>query len=221
MSIIWVMRSMPSVATFSTCVSPRLNSADPWARGRTPTSADRGRISVALRPSSRTPCSTTRRRMTFFCRDFQAGPNSAARSANASSPNVAARWAFASSLTALNASSRAARSGTIAASSLPAKFAYSSSHRSSPYCGVGVHSISLTPCAAMNSSWNAMSLAISVFATSRPWATTSSVGASAPSASSDHVCTGASPSIISTSTPPSSLLDPATTMSNVASSVSW
>ena len=68
-----------------------------------------------------------------------------------------------------------------------------------------------------------MSFAISAFATSRPRATTSSVGATAPvsSASSGHVRTGASPSIIRMSTPPSGFFDPATTMSNVASSSSW
>ena len=65
-----------------------------------------------------------------------------------------------------------------------------------------------------------MIFAISVFATSRPCATTSSVGASAPPDSSGHVLVGASPSIIRMSTPPSAPLEPATTMSNVASSVS-
>ena len=31
---------VPSVATTSACVSPRVNSAEPWVRGRMPTSAD-------------------------------------------------------------------------------------------------------------------------------------------------------------------------------------
>ena len=101
MSIICVMRSMPSVVTFSAWVSPRLNSAEPCARGRTPTSAESGRMSVADRPSSRTPSSITRLRMTFFCNCFHAGPNSDARAANASSPSVSATWVRVSSLSAL------------------------------------------------------------------------------------------------------------------------
>ena len=34
---------VPSVATTSACVSPRVNSAEPWARGRMPTSETIGR----------------------------------------------------------------------------------------------------------------------------------------------------------------------------------
>ena len=61
------------------------------------------------------------------------------------------------------------------------------------------------------------------FARSRPCATTSSVGAVAPSpaARSGQVSSGASPSIIRMSMPPCSFFEPATTMSNVASSSSW
>ena len=39
-SIICSSWPVPSVATTSACVSPRVNSAEPWARGRTPTSHD-------------------------------------------------------------------------------------------------------------------------------------------------------------------------------------
>jgi hypothetical protein len=34
---------VPSVATTRACVSPRVNSAEPWVRGRTPTSRTIGR----------------------------------------------------------------------------------------------------------------------------------------------------------------------------------
>ena len=44
-SIICVIRSMPSVVTFRTWVSPRWNSAEPWARGMKPTSHEIWRIS--------------------------------------------------------------------------------------------------------------------------------------------------------------------------------
>ncbi len=160
--------------------------------------------------------------MTFFCSDFHAAENSCPR-VSKPSPSTPARWVFASSFTAANASSRAWRSGTIAASSLPAKFVHSSSQMSWPYSGVGVNSLGVTPCAATNSAWNAITFAISAFATSSPWARISSVGATAPApwASSGHVLTGASPSIMRMSTPPSAFFEPATTMSNVASSVSW
>ena len=89
-------------------------------------------MSVGPRPSKRTPCSITRRRMTFFWSDFHAAENSCPRRANASSPSVAASCAFASSFTAPNAFSRASRSGTIAASSLPANPSHRADQMSSP-----------------------------------------------------------------------------------------
>ena len=39
---------VPRVATTSACVSPRVNSAEPWVRGRTPTSATIGRTVVEV-----------------------------------------------------------------------------------------------------------------------------------------------------------------------------
>jgi hypothetical protein len=44
---------VPSVATQSACVSPRVNSAEPWVRGRTPVSATIGRMVRVSRPSMR------------------------------------------------------------------------------------------------------------------------------------------------------------------------
>ncbi len=44
---------VPSVATTSAWVSPRVNSAEPWARGRMPTSAAIGRTVRVSRPSIR------------------------------------------------------------------------------------------------------------------------------------------------------------------------
>ena len=48
---------VPSVATTSACVSPRVNSAEPWVRGSTPTSATIGRTVLRSRPSMRLPVS--------------------------------------------------------------------------------------------------------------------------------------------------------------------
>ena len=48
---------VPSVATQNACVSPRVNSAEPCARGRMPTSAMIGRTVRVSRPSIRMPVS--------------------------------------------------------------------------------------------------------------------------------------------------------------------
>jgi hypothetical protein len=44
------------VAITSACVSPRVNSAEPWARGSTPTSDTIGRTVLTSRPSMRRRC---------------------------------------------------------------------------------------------------------------------------------------------------------------------
>ena len=46
-------RSVPSVATTSACVSPRVNSAEPWVRGSTPSAIAIGRTVRVSRPSMR------------------------------------------------------------------------------------------------------------------------------------------------------------------------
>src|SRR4029453_15823126 len=46
---------VPSVATTSAWVSPRVNSEEPWARGSTPTSATIGRTVLVSRASRRLP----------------------------------------------------------------------------------------------------------------------------------------------------------------------
>ncbi len=56
---------VPSVATASACVSPRVNSAEPWARGRMPASATIGRTVLTSRPSMRVPVSRMFQRTTF------------------------------------------------------------------------------------------------------------------------------------------------------------
>ena len=48
---------VPSVATTSAWVSPRVNSAEPWVRGRMPTSDTIGRTVFTSRPSMRLPVS--------------------------------------------------------------------------------------------------------------------------------------------------------------------
>ncbi len=49
----WVSSEVPSVTVTSACVSPRVKSAEPWVRGRTPISTSMGRTSSNARPSRR------------------------------------------------------------------------------------------------------------------------------------------------------------------------
>jgi len=60
------MSSMLSVDTPRIWVSPRWNSAEPWTRGSTPTSADNVRMSRTPRPSMRTCSVSVLRRTTFL-----------------------------------------------------------------------------------------------------------------------------------------------------------
>ena len=53
---------VPRVAETIAWVSPRVNRADPWARGSSPTSHSMGRISSPLRPSWRVPESVSSRK---------------------------------------------------------------------------------------------------------------------------------------------------------------
>ena len=51
--MICASRVVPSVVTTSACVSPRVNSAEPWVRGSTPTLTVIGRTVLVSRPSMR------------------------------------------------------------------------------------------------------------------------------------------------------------------------
>ena len=72
--------AVPSVAVTSACVSPRVNTAEPWVRGSTPTSIVIGRISSKARPSSRLPRSSASSRMTFSFSSLKIALASARRS---------------------------------------------------------------------------------------------------------------------------------------------
>ncbi len=56
----------PRVQETSDWVSPRWNRAEPWVRGKTPTSIVSGRICSNVRPSARTPFSMMSWRVIFF-----------------------------------------------------------------------------------------------------------------------------------------------------------
>ena len=123
---------MPSVAATRAWVSPRVNSAEPWARGRYSTSDEMGRISFTLRPSTRMPFSTISRRTSAFSTFSKASrtlglsvssaPTAATTSSNTASMALArasfscteracSTFALASSFT------RATRAGSAAAAS--------------------------------------------------------------------------------------------------------
>ncbi len=66
MSSLISSRVVPSAATDSACVWPRVNRAEPCVRGATFTSIEIGRISSAARPSGRFLSTAMRRRMMSF-----------------------------------------------------------------------------------------------------------------------------------------------------------
>ena len=64
---------VPSVATHSAWVSPRVNRAEPWARGSMPTSATIGRTVLVSRPSMRMPVSRMAARTTSASSSLSSG----------------------------------------------------------------------------------------------------------------------------------------------------
>ena len=180
-SIICVIRSIPRVVTFSTWVSPRSNRAEPWARG---SSTDLGRE----RPDVRRPAAVESDALLdhtaahdLLLQRLPRGENSLGALAKPSSPErrdqvrLRSRPSRASSVglaLGLVGHDGASRART-------AKLTSSSSRRRRRRADVASHGCALTPCAAMNSRWNSISSAIARLATSRPSATTSSVGAGA------------------------------------------
>ena len=86
---------VPSVATTIACVSPRVNSAEPCARGRKPASATIGRTVLTSRPSMRTPSSRIVLRTTLAWRSWNTAPTcSLVNCASPPSGNMAA-WTLA------------------------------------------------------------------------------------------------------------------------------
>ncbi len=91
--MICASRVVPSVTTTSACVSPRVNSAEPWVRGSTPTRAVIARTSSSWRPSMRTLVFSTLSRMVWY----SSSPNSLASSPDAQP--WASAWGFSSAIT--------------------------------------------------------------------------------------------------------------------------
>src|SRR6266496_3684815 len=97
--------AVPNVTDASAWVSPRWNSAEPWARGSRPTSMLIGRMVSRSRPSTRSPLSNTWARMaryssssTSAAMSFRLSGNSAASCSSTawrSSFTLAARPTFA------------------------------------------------------------------------------------------------------------------------------
>ena len=85
------MRLVPSATLERICVSPRVNSAEPWTRGEMSTSHSIGRISSSARPSGRFLSIAIRRRMMSFSSLSKARETSARRSGSVSRPSPARR----------------------------------------------------------------------------------------------------------------------------------
>ena len=105
-SIVCSMRSMFSVVTPSTCVSPRSNRAEPCTRGSTWASADSRLMSARPRPSMRTPSLMIRSRTSFLVTARKAALISFSRPSN---------W-----LASFSAVSALTRSVSVSRSCLPA-----------------------------------------------------------------------------------------------------
>ncbi len=83
---------MPSVATTRACVSPRVNSAEPWVRGSMPTSERIERTVFRSRPSMRRPVSRMELRTTVACAALKA--SASAWAGNLASPSAGASAAI-------------------------------------------------------------------------------------------------------------------------------
>ncbi len=193
-------------------VSPRSNSAEPWARGITATSADSDRISVMPRPSMRNWSRRMRWRTSFFVSERNAAPISFSRPSNCGatcSRTSALTSSVLSSRSCLPAMDSASESGAAAAFSTAA---YTSSWYAgnSGYSPVGLAAFSASACCAPHR------LAMNGLAASRPSATIASVGAWAPPSIRLMTFSVASASTIMIATSPDSTTRPATTMSKTA-----
>ncbi len=83
---------VPSVVTTSACVSPRVNSEEPWARGSTPTSATIGRTVLVSRPSMRLPVSRMALRTTSASRLPNCSPKAASAASSPSNSFLASAF---------------------------------------------------------------------------------------------------------------------------------
>ncbi len=83
---------VPSVVTTKACVSPRVNKAEPCARGRIPTSATIGRTSTVLRPSIRPPVLRMPPRTTSASADLNFAVTTSAPMPASSLVNFSTAW---------------------------------------------------------------------------------------------------------------------------------
>ncbi len=112
-------RSVPSVATPSTCVSPRVKMALPCARGSADVSIQMGRTVRVFRPSARRSSSRMRRRSSAFSTRSKAVLMRSVRSA-ASSASSGTRSVMRASRIALRFAERSFFFGVSSASRRPA-----------------------------------------------------------------------------------------------------
>src|SRR5215472_7682150 len=95
-SMICSSSPVPSVATTRAWVSPRVKSAEPWARGRTPTWQSMGRTVLVSRPSMRRPVSRIAPRTISCSSSLNFLPTSSTGRPSATSASAAFAFASAS-----------------------------------------------------------------------------------------------------------------------------
>ena len=136
--------SVPSAATESACVWPRVKRAEPCVRGATPTSIEIGRISRSARPSGRRFCLAMRSRMIVFSSRSNASCARWRYSAYVSASGSPLYCSSTASSTAFVASWRASLSSTeVASSSARPWLSAIWRTRSSSTCGASIASFSL------------------------------------------------------------------------------
>ena len=175
------MRVVPSATTEKICVSPRVNSAEPWVRGAMSTSVSIGRISSVARPSGRFLSTAMRLRMMSFSSFAKAALTAASRSAaSSSSAPLGAYCSMTSSSTASMPSWRSSLASIwVASSSLAPCEPLMDSSSSSSILGSAISIFSLPTLSC--SSWKAAtSFLISPWAMSRASRISCSVTPDAP-----------------------------------------
>ena len=179
-STIWSMRCVPRVVTLRTCVSPLWKSPEPWVMAMTPTSAERGRMSVVSLPSMRRPSARIRSRTMVLESERTADlaccstPSTSGRRSATAAMICSAASRSAARRSALSAISRAADSGPRPNSATASAMAASQS-ASNSWSMVG-----FTPAVAMSRRWSATASVTHCLDSSSPSARTASSTFGAP-----------------------------------------
>src|SRR6266516_2916180 len=168
-------RVVPRVTDTRACVWPRVNSAEPWVRGSTPTSQLIARTVSRSRPSTRSPRVSTCSRMVRYSMSSMTLATSLVFSGNSA---ASCSWIVA--LSAASAWVRSAFSGRFSASVTRGSASALTRATSSAGGSILVHSILGWRISATSSLAASKSSRMPLCATSRPFTISASVSSSAP-----------------------------------------